>query len=292
MSIETPIRRPLNRRRFITIAAAAAAGAYAVPRRRLADDAQAFTWRGVALGAQTSLTLEHTDPVAARLAIEACLTEVARLEAVFSLHRPESALTRLNAEGRLVAAPTDLRLLLAEALSLAKRSDGAFDPSIQPLWTLYADHFGRPNADPRGPTPQEIAQARLLVDWRRVAIDDIEIRLTEPGMAITLNGIAQGYITDKVGDLLRARGFEHVLVNLGEQLAIGPKWSGEAWTIGISDPARPDRLIDTIGLSHGAVATSAGAGFTFDASRRFTHILDPRTGRPATGTAETYSGCA
>jgi thiamine biosynthesis lipoprotein len=100
-------------------------------------------------------------------------------------------------------------------------------------------------------------------------------------MALTLNGIAQGYITDKVGETLRARGFSHVLVSMGEQLALGPKWDGAAWRVGIADPAAPEKAIAEVPLAGGALATSAGYGTSFDRAGRISHILDPRTGRPA-----------
>lgn len=276
-----PVNRLVSRRRSLGIVAVALAGAYALPKRLSAPVPETYTWRGVALGAEASLTLQHPNSIAARNAIEACLAEIARLEAVFSLHRPDSALARLNAEGQIEDAPLDLRRLLAEALSLSKRSDGAFDPTVQPVWQLYGAHFATPGADPRGPARQQIEKARSLVGWQRVAIDGGSIRFAEPGMALTLNGIAQGFITDKVGELLRARGFENVLVNLGEQFATGPKWTGESWKVGISDPAKPDRILDTIELRTGAVATSAGSGLYFDAAHRYHHILDAKTGNPA-----------
>jgi FAD:protein FMN transferase len=104
------------------------------------------------------------------------------------------------------------------------------------------------------------------------------VRFLQPGMALTLNGIAQGYITDRVGDLLRARGFQNVLVNMGEELALGPKQQGHPWRVGLADPRAPDRTIRELPLLSGAVATSGGYGFHFDPPGRFSHILDPRTG--------------
>lgn len=270
----------VSRRRFIAITAAAAGSAY-LPRSAAARSSQTYTWRGVALGASSTLTLQHEDEAEAKSAIAACLAEVARLEMVFSLHRPESALSTLNRFGSIVEAPQDLRALLAEALHLAAATKGAFDPTIQPLWALYARHFSDSAADPEGPSTAEIARARALTGWRDISISESRIAFSRPGMAVTLNGIAQGYITDKVGELLRARGFNHVLVNMGEQLATGPKWEGNAWTIGVKDPIGSDALIEEIPISEGAVATSGGSGYRFDEAGRFTHILDPRTGRPA-----------
>ncbi len=280
MTAQGGARHPLTRRRFVSMLAAAGVTPL-VSHRGFAGPMPTFTWEGVALGAHAQLSLQHPDEGAAKSAIAACLEEVSRLEAIFSLHRADSALQRLNARGSLDAAPADLRVLLAEALTLAERSDGAFDPTVQPLWALYAAHFSRPGADPDGPPREAILRAKALVDWRKVEIDDAAIRLREPGMAVSLNGIAQGYITDRVGDLLRARGFRHVLVNMGEQLAIGPKWDGEAWRVGIADPAAPATPFIEVPLSGGAIATSGGYGYRFDPAGRFTHILEPKTGAPA-----------
>lgn len=270
----------LNRRRFIAILAAAG-GAGALPRASFGLAPGTFTWNGIALGAEASLTLQHRDEAQARLAIEASIGEVARLEKIFSLHRPDSALSRLNLTGRLDEAPADLRLLLAEALRLAERSNGAFDPTIQPLWALYARHFSTPGAAPEGPGADDLAASLRLVGWQGVALEGAGIRLARPGMAVTLNGIAQGYITDRVGDLLRSRGFEHVLVNMGEPLALGPTFDGAAWRVAIADPAEAHRVLETVPLRKGAVATSSGQGCRFDAEGRFTHILDPKTGASA-----------
>jgi len=199
--------RSITRRRFVSILAAAGVIPL-LPGRPRAGELQTFTWQGVALGAEARLTLQHSDAGAANTAIAACLTEVARLEAIFSLHRKDSALSRLNRVGRIDDAPAELRELLAAAFVLSQLSNGAFDPTIQPLWQLYADYFTTPGATEKGPSPLTIADAAALVDWRKVECNGASIRLASPGMAITLNGIAQGYITDRVGMVLRERGFE------------------------------------------------------------------------------------
>jgi thiamine biosynthesis lipoprotein len=267
----------VSRRRFIAIAATACAGG-ALAAQGLPQESRAFVWKGVALGANASLTLEHDDEAQAKSAIEACLAEVARLERIFSLFQSDSALVRLNRDGHIDDAPADMRILLSEALSVAMLTGGAFDPTIQPLWALYARHFSAADASPDGPAVEEINAALRLVDWRKVEIDDACVRFLQPGMALTLNGIAQGYITDKVGELLRERGYKHVLVNMGEELALGPKRQGGPWQVGLADPRVPGRIIRDLPLASGAIATSGGYGFYFDPAGRFSHILDPRTG--------------
>jgi thiamine biosynthesis lipoprotein len=267
----------VNRRRFITIAAAVT-GVSLLPRVAAASAPQTVTWRGVALGAPAMLTLQHPNEGEAKNAISACLAEIARLESIFSLHRLDSALVRLNTSGRLDDAPADLRILIAEALLLAARSEGAFDPTIQPLWQFQAQHAGHRLA---AVDAEELARVRALVGWQFVHIEGTMIRFARLGMAMTLNGIAQGYITDKVGDILRAHGFENVLVDLGEQLAVGPKWDGTAWRVGIRDPEDQGRIMQTLPLTSGAVATSSNYTTGTNAGNRFAHILDPRTGQPA-----------
>lgn len=272
---------PISRRRFIAISAALAGACATGSKATRARAAETYTWRGVALGANASLTLQHGDETAARSAIAACLAEVARLETIFSLHRADSSIVALNANGRLDDAPADLRRLLADALRLSGETNGAFDPTVQPLWQCYADHFSAGTGNPGGPALEKITEARNLIGWRDVAISGGSIVLARPGMAITLNGMAQGYITDRVGDLLRTMGFSNVLVNMGEQLALGPKWDGEAWQVQISPPHSGEQPLATLSVTHGAVATSSYTGLSFDAAGRFSHIIDSASGRPA-----------
>ena len=269
-----------KRRRFVSILAAAGVSPFLAGSSR-ARQMSTFSWEGIALGAHARLALQHPDPSTAKSAIASCLNEVARLEAIFSLYREDSALAQLNARGHLNAAPADLRVLLAQALALAERSDGAFDPTVQPLWALFAQHFSDPAADPEGPSRNAMENAARCVGWHKVEIEGATVRLREPGMALTLNGIAQGYITDKVADLLRERGFRHVLVDMGEQRALGPKWDGSAWKVGIAIPAAPGSLVVEFPLSTGAIATSGAYGFHFDRAGRFTHIMEPKTGAAA-----------
>ena len=255
----------MTRRRFIAIAATATllpGAAAAQPRR--------FEWQGGALGAEAKIVLYHPDKAAAEAAIKACLGEISRLENEFSLYRAGSALNRLNAAGQLTAPSHDMRRLLQLCRQYGDLSQGAFDPSIQPLWQLYAEHFVNHPDDLAGPSPDAIRAVQQHIDYRRIAIGAEAIHL-EPGMALTLNGIAQGYITDRVADLLRARGWSDVLLNLGEIRAL----PGRPWSV-----ALPGRVA-TLDLTNAAVATSAGAGSPFAAGEGPHHLLHPVTGRSA-----------
>jgi FAD:protein FMN transferase len=265
----------MRRRRFIRIAAAAAG----MPLLGAASAATpVHVWRGVALGAMASLQLAHEDGRAARALIERCTAEIARLEAIFSLFRRESAISRLNASGALDHPPIELVTLLSRAAHISEATGGVFDVTVQPLWQRYADHFAAPDADPRGPRVDDVL---ALVDWRGVGVEAARIALARPGMAVTLNGIAQGYITDRVAELLRAEGMTSVLVDLGETRALGGHPGGRPWRVGIEDPGARARLAGRLELVDAALATSGGYGTVLDAAGRHTHLLDPRTGTTA-----------
>ena len=269
----------VTRRRFIRIAASAGvasllpgvAGAQASP-------GGLRHWRGIALGADASLQVLHPDGATADRLIAASLDEVRRLESILSLYRDDSELVRLNRDGRLDAPSPELVELLSVAGRFSRLTAGAFDATVQPLWDLYARHFSTPGADSVGPSDEAIAAARSLVGYEAVQIDPAMIRLTKPGARVTLNGIAQGYATDRVADLLRAAGCEHTLVDMGEIRAIGDHPEHRPWDVAIRDPRDGARALGELQLSNMSIATSSGIGTPFDATGRFNHIFDPSNG--------------
>ena len=246
-----------SRRRFLAITAAAALAP------RAAAAAPLTHWQGHALGARATLALAHPD--AAAIAARA-FSEIDRLEDVFSLYRAQSALARLNAAGRLAAPPFELLECLALAGAVHDATDGAFDPSVQPLWAAHAEA----HAAGAPPGPEALTAARARMGWDHVAFSPAEITFTRSGMALTLNGIAQGFIADRVARLLAAEGLTEVLIDTGEIIAPG----GGGWPVRIA--GGPE-----VTLRAQALATSAPGGTTFDAAGRAGHIIDPRTGLPA-----------
>lgn len=270
--------RGVRRRRFLQIAAASAA-AVVLP-SLAARSMQRQVVRGVVLGAETEMQLYHPDPGTARAAAQECFAEAKRLESIFSLQQADSALSRLNAAGILVNPPQELVRLLEFAAEISRATGGAFDASVQPLWRLYAAHFAKGDAaDPAGPSPDALRDALSRVSYREISVARNRIAFGRPGMAVTLNGIAQGFITDRIAEALRERGFRHVLVDMGETRALEGHPGGEPWRIGIADPSLPWRHLDTIDLVEKAVATSGSYGMTFDSAGRHHHLFDPRTGR-------------
>lgn len=240
-----------------------------------ASAADTRTWTGEALGGDVSITLEGFSPAASERLINRAVAALDGLEDVFSLYRPASALAKLNRDGRYTEAPRELTDALAICRDLYERSDGAFDPSVQRLWTYYDAGSREKEFGPS--TKSDFSEALASVDFDRVKVSTNGIALPR-GMSLTLNGIAQGIATDKVAGLFRDAGARHTLINLGEFRALAPKSDGSSWQIGLRDPAAIWRLTDVVQLREGALATSAGSGHRF---RHGHHLLDPKSGRSA-----------
>lgn len=253
----------LTRRRALGLVAAAA-GLPLVLRAGRAT-AEVVTWHGRALGAPATLILHHPDRAAAERLIAACAAELERLERVLSLYRADSAVSELNRVGALAAPPPELVAILEDCRRFHALTAGAFDPTVQPLWRLYAAYFQSGGA-PDGPDPAALAAARASVGLDGVHANADRIAFARPGMALTLNGIGQGWITDRIVDRLRAAGVASTLVDMGEIRGLG------TWRVGI------DGTGESLALTDRAIATSAPQAFAFDPARRFTHIVDPRSG--------------
>ncbi|WP_147126716.1 FAD:protein FMN transferase [Shimia ponticola] len=224
----------MNRRRFIAISAACIASAATAATHR---------WNGRALGAEVSIELHGGD----QSALDAAVTTLLRLERAFSLYDPTSELSHLNDNGQATPSP-DMRAILQEADIAHRLTGGLFDPTIQTLWDAAAHGYA---ADPD------------TFGWDQVEMDD-QVTLA-PGQKLTLNGIAQGFITDRVRDVLIDHGLTHALINIGEHLAIGGPFR-----LGLSDPAQG--LVGQRSLMNSAIATSSPGALRLGAA---SHIMHP-----------------
>lgn len=227
----------MNRRRFIAVSAAAlaATGAEAAPLR----------WQGYAMGADVSLTLYG----GTRADLDAARSEIGRMETVFSVYDPASELSRINAQGGGPLSPDSARLL-AVCQRVHRATGGLFDPTVQPVIRAALEDRALP---------------WHLVGWDRVRLTASHVHMG-PGQEMTLNGIAQGYATDRVGDLLVARGFQKALVAVGEHTAIGGPFR-----LGIEDPDHG--MVGVRVLENHAIATSSPGAMRIGP---VTHIVDPK----------------
>jgi thiamine biosynthesis lipoprotein len=277
---EDTMTRIISRRRFVRISGAAAGLSLLPSGFRARAGAAPVIWRGTMLGAVATMEIHHDDRIEAEHLISLACAEARRLERLFSLYLPDSALLELNRTGILVDPAPEMIDLLSISQHYSKLTGGLFDVTVQPLWDLYASHFSRKNADPAGPAPAAIKSALDRVGCGRLSVRRDRIAMPR-GMAVTLNGIAQGYVTDKVVDLLRAQGIVHSLVDMGETRAIGSRPEGSPWEVGVADPDVAGRLETVLPIVDRAVSTSGAYGFRFDAAGRFNHLFDPRTGGSA-----------
>ena len=222
----------MNRRRFLTLSAAAL-----IP---MSGRAETLTeWHGTGLGTALSLRLLGADPLHARRTFAKVAAEIARIESLASLHQ-DSALTRLNRDGRLAWPSPDLLDLLTLAGQVHTATEGAFDPTVQPLWLALINGTDRDEACAR-------------IGWHRVRLSDDEVKL-DPGQALTLNGIAQGWAADRIAALLLAQGFGDALVDMGELAALGDTNWPTVITGPDGTPLAETRLINR------ALATSSPQG--------------------------------
>ncbi|MDQ2091780.1 FAD:protein FMN transferase [Marimonas arenosa] len=239
----------LTRRRFLTIAAASVAcPAGATPSE----------WRGRALGADVTLRLAGAADPAGRIWRKVA-NALRQIEARFSLFA-DSELTRLNAHGRLGSPSPETQALIRLAGEVHHATHGVFDPTVQPLWRAIA----------QGEDP---SNARSLAGWDKLRLSEREISLG-PGMALTFNGIAQGFAADTLAALMLAHGFTDVLIDAGEIQAVG-RHGRDDWQVGMSSPE--GNILRRVALRDRALATSSPAGTRIGSG--MPHILHP-DGRP------------
>lgn len=274
----------LGRRRAITILGTFAGIPLLATDRRATDPAVLYQWTGTALGSPARVLLYHPMRMQVQRVMALCTAEIERLERIFALYRPDSEIARVNLDGRIAQPSDDLLLVLSLCERLSALSDGAFDVTVQPLWDLYARHFFGAETPPReGPSPRAIAVARSLVNWKEIAFSGRQVALGRPGMGLTLNGVVQGYLTDRVVDILRNNGFDRLLCDFGksEIAVIGRRADNRPWRVGLADPRQPEKFASVLDLLQGALCTSGGYGTKFEASGKYHHLFDTATGTSA-----------
>lgn len=254
----------ISRRRMLVILA----GVAALPVAGASAAGQVRQWHGVALGAKARIILDH--PQAERLIAQA-VAEVARLEKIFSLYQSDSQLSVLNRDSRLPNPAFELVELLSICSNLHARTKGAFDPTVQALWSLYARQFSKG----KQPDHKQILAARKCTGWQHVEFSTDSVSFKQSGVMLTLNGIAQGFIADRITELFVRNGVANVLVNTGEIATLGLAPDGGPWQVKLKEGS-----LAAIPVSNGAIATSSPLGTVFDGDGKIGHIIDPRTGRP------------
>lgn len=283
-------QKPITRRRCLTILGTALlTPSTLLPNPARSKPVQHITWHGVLMGANVSITLATENETRAKATLSKLLREVKKLESYFSLFQQNSLINQLNKNGTLENPPKEFKELIDQSQQFANLTNGAFDPTIQPLFMAYKNLN---SAIPKNALANHplVKQARELINWQAIKCKANKISFEKLGMAITLNGIAQGYITDKAVKILKENGFENTLVNCGEYHGLGSKTpnSNMGWIIQLGQSTKINPNPELWPLQNNALATSSKNGYKFKNAPSLHHMLEPKSGTNQIAWQEIY----
>jgi len=231
----------------------------------------------------TMWTIEVCDggrPAEARDAVSAAYKELERIDALMSEWKPESPISRVNAEaGHMpVEVPAELREMIQRSIRYSQKTEGAFDITWRGMGSIWKfdDHFVPP-------TPAAVETARRRVNYRAIQIDGNRVGLPERGMSIGLGGIAKGYAVDRAAEVVARAGFASAMVDGGGDVRVSGTRLGAPWRLGIQEP-RQERghALGVAAMNSGALVTSGDyERFRIVDGVRYHHIIDVRNGWPA-----------
>ena len=219
-------------------------------------------------------------------AVAAAFDAIRRVDSLMSTYNEDSELSRVNREAHKapVQISPETTEVIAKAIELSKKSDGAFDITVMPLLEIWGFAKGREKSVPA----QTLIDEKLrLVGYNLIELDPVnrEIRLKTEGTTIGLGGIAKGYAVDAAVSSLVAAGVDSAIVNAGgDMYCLGDKTPGQGWRIGVRNPVVDNVLLGYVRITDRAIATSGDYENYFMVDGvRYSHIFDPRTGRPSAG---------
>jgi FAD:protein FMN transferase len=276
-----PAARHSRRRRLAQRTAAALGAAWLA----LGASSAAAGWVGDAMdlmGTRVSVELWQDDEARGRELVNEVMEEYRRIDREMSTYKPDSEISRVNAQAaeKPVAISAELYSMIDRSLQLSIASGGAFDITYDSVGYLY-DFRARVR-----PTDAQIDEHLGAVDYRHVVLDPVKstVRFTRPGVRINLGGIAKGYTVQHGADILRAKGVEHALLNAGGDTRVIGDRRGQPWIVGIRHPRLPDEVITRLPIVDEAISTAGDYERFFEEDgKRYHHVINPRTGRPTEG---------
>jgi FAD:protein FMN transferase len=238
------------------------------------------------MGCAYAIVAYGEDPQVLPRIVESAFDEVDRIDRLMSHYRPESPLSRLNREGANgpVAVEAELFDFLALSLDYGRESGGAFDITVGPLMKAWG-FFRGPGQVPSG---TQLAEVRDRVGLHHLCLRPRErtIQFDRPGVELDLGGIAKGYAVDRVIAILRREHVRAALVSAGgsSTFALGAPPGEPGWEVELEDPLDPSKLALTVRLRDRCLSVAGRAGRFFEQGGViYSHIMDPRTGRPVQG---------
>lgn len=215
----------------------------------------------------------------ARSAIEESFLKMEETQGVMNRFEKQSEVSRINnvRPGEKIRLSTEMSRILNKCVELNRISDGAFDITATPLINLWGDYKEKEEL----PTRREIIDALESVGTENINLKGNTLYIRHEGVKIDLSGIAKGYVVDEGVKILKERGIKNCLIDAGgDMYCLGDGPDNKGWHVGIRHP-REDSLIGMLTLNNQAVATSGDyQKFFMVGGKRFSHIIDPRTGYP------------
>lgn len=237
------------------------------------------------LGSPFEITVVAKDTIQGNYFIDKAVSEVKRIENLISDWIPTTQISEVNKNAGInpVKVDDEVFQLVTRANKISKLTNGAFDisyASMDKIWKFDGSMKEMP-------TKEAIKSSVEKIGYEKIIMNDSAktIFLKEKGMKLGLGGIGQGYIADKVKALLQKEGCQSGIVNVsGDINTWGKQIDGKPWTIGIINPMNKNKVFATFPLEDNAVETSGSyEKFVMFNGVRYSHIIDPRTGYPATG---------
>ena len=237
------------------------------------------------LGSPLEITVVAKDTIQGNQYIDLAITEVKRIEYLISDWIPSTQISQVNknAGSKPVKVDKEVFDLVGRAIKVSQITSGAFDisyASMDKIWKFDGSMKAMP-------TEEAIKKSVSKIGYKNIILDSKEqtIFLKNEGMKLGLGGIGQGYIADKVKELLFSKGCNSGIVNVsGDINAWGRQQDGNPWTVGIVNPLNKNKVFATFPLEDSAVETSGNyEKYVIFNGIRYSHIIDPRTGYPAQG---------
>ena len=218
--------------------------------------------------------------------VEAALDEARRLDWALSNYRSDSELSRVNRQAAEHPVPVSPEVfdLLSACLDFSRQSEGTFDITVGPLMRVWGFHKGSGSL----PAKAEITKAEANVGFQNVLLDaqNHTVRFSKAGVEIDPGGIGKGYAVDRMIDVLKERGIRSAMVSAGGSsiYGLGTPPNDTGWTVKIRHPRKYSETVAELQLKDESLSTSGDYEKFFEAEGKvYSHIMDPRTGYPATG---------
>lgn len=237
------------------------------------------------MGSRFDITVVANDEAPGNAYIDMAVAEIKRIESLISSWDPNSQTSAINQQAGItpVKVDTELFQLIQRAIGISKLTDGAFDitfASMDRIWKFDGSMTGMPSEEAIAASVEKVGYQNIVLDPETQTVF-----LSKEGMRIGFGAIGKGYAADKAKALLIAEGVTAGIINAsGDMNTWGTQPTGEPWKVAITNPLNKEKVFATLPISNKAVVTSGNyEKFVTFNGVRYTHIIDPRTGYPATG---------